>query len=513
MARPEPLQNIFSAGMKRDIARARMAPNMAWNMVDMIVDYDAPARERGGWANHGLAVSAVTAAATEVSAGVFAIFSPTAGEDAQNLVLDEDGRLYEITAATATLIGTANQVAQNPVFHGATALTAATPVYTGLVIIPDANGTAVPKVYNGTSLTSMNGTPPAARYATVYNDYTVLCNGTVGGTEYPNRMWFSPPGDPDVAVSGAQTAWDTTDSWIDYSLPIKAVKATKNVMLVFHDGHVSRVRGQTPPPGEDMVVDDPWQQVGVLDPFGILAYQDQVFWAAPEGVFRSDGVYMDDLTVKGQMLRYWLDLVKDATSTWTFSIGVIRNKIILSVMDGTTYKDGFLIDLNSYSWTRLSNLNAITFWDGRFGVADETFFGRKAYGKVARASTMFLPGNSSYKNDGDGDAVASVMETPFFEFGRPGIKNVKAFHVGYNLEDFATDNPTIAVSYITSPEETSYTSLGTLSETTMYDRQRIPLGGRYYGLALKFTRANAGDFYGYDIAAEIGRQEESKRMS
>jgi hypothetical protein len=122
-------------------------------------------------------------------------------------------------------------------------------------------------------------------------------------------------------------------------------------------------------------------------------------------------------------------------------------------------------------------------------------------------------GDSTYKADGDGTAVASVVETPFYDMGRPGIKTVKGLHVGYNLADFATDDPTIAVSYTTTPESASYTSLGTLSENTGYDRRRLQLGGRFWGLGLKFARANAGDFYGYDLSAEVSFQEESKRKS
>ena len=511
--RVTPLQNQFSAGMRRDTPRNRMQPLTGWNLVDFVLDYGAPARERSGWAHYSSAASAATATASYIDAGIYVTFSPTAGADAQNLAIDEDGILYEIGSGTCSLIGQTHNVAQNPVFHGGTAATAATAVYTGLVIIPDADGAAVPKLYDGTTIKDMGGTPPMARYATVYRDYTVLGNGTVSGTQYPNRIWFSPPGDPDVAVSGAVTAWDTTDSWIDFSLPIGSLASTKAALLSFHDGQITRVRGSIPPPGEDMVVDDPWQQIGFLDPKGIAVYQDQVFWVAPEGVYRTDGVYLDDLTLKGGMLRYWLDLVADSTSTWTFALGIIRNKVVITVMDGTTFKDAFMIDLNSYAWTRLSNLDAITFWSGQLNTADETFFGRRGDSRVGRLGTIFEVGDSTYKNDGDGDAVVSVLETPFYEFGRPGFKTVKALHVGYELNDYATDNPTVAVSYITSPEETSYTALSTLSETTsVYDRQRVSIGGRMYGVGFKFQRANAGDFLGYDLTAEVAFQEDSKRL-
>ena len=489
-----------------------MLPNAAWNLIDYILDYGAPARERSGWAHHSNDIAAVTASASYVRGGIFAIFSPTAGADPTNLCVDEDGRLFEIAVnGTVTSIGAGVTIAQNPVFHGGAAASAATAVFTGLVIIPDGTGAAVPKIYDGTTLQDMGGTPPKAKFATVYKDFTVLGNGTVGSTLYPNRIWFSPPGDPDVAVSGSVTAWDTTDSWIDFSLPVEGFGSTKNALLVFHSDRVSRLRGSSPPPDEDMFVDDPFLKIGLLDPFSITEHEDVVYWCAPEGVFGSDGVSKNDLTLKGGMLRYWLDLVSDATSTWTFATGVIRGKLVISVMDGTTFKDAFMIDLSSYSWVRLNNLDAVSFWDGLLNNADEEFFGRRGAARVGRLDTMFDVGNPTYKNDADGDAVVSTLETPFYELGRPGLKVVKALFAGFELTDFASDNPTIAVSYITTPEETSYTSLGTLTETTTYSRQRLQIGGRMPGVAFKFTRANAGDLLGYDIGAEVHFLEESKR--
>lgn len=511
MSRPLGLQNQFNAGMKRDAPRNRMPPNSAWNLEDVILDYGAPARERSGWAHASNDVAAVTATASYIRAGIFSIFSPTAGALPLNLILDEDGRLYKVAQdGTVTLIGAALVAAQNPVFHGGTAASAASAIYTGLVIIPDASGAAVPKKFDGTTLSNLGGSPPMAKFATVYGDYTVLGNGSVGGTTYPNRIWFSPPGDPDAGFSGSQTAWDTTDSWIDFSLPIEGLASTKSALLVFHQDRVTRIRGNSPPPDEDMVVDDPFQLVGLLDPFSITVHQDMVYWCAPEGVFRTDGVSLDNITLKGGMLRYWLDMQVDATTAWTFATGIIRDNLIISVMDGTTFVDAFIVNLSTYAWGRLTNLDAVSFWDGLYGNADEEYFARRGAARIGRLETMYAVGDATYKNDGDGDAVTSVLETSFYELGSPGLKLIKNLWAGFSLTDFATDNPTIEVSMISTPESESYTVLGTLTEQTAYAIQRIPIGGRHYGIGLKFSRSNAGDFLGYDLACDIHKQEESK---
>ena len=512
MARLLPLQNQFNQGMKRDTSRNRMNPNSCWNAVDLIMDYDAPIRERSGWVHASASVSAVTGTASYIRGGTFAVFSPTAGEVQRNLAVDEDGLMYRIaTDGTVTLIGTARILKQNPVFHGGTAASAATAVYTGLVIIPDGTGSVAPRKYDGTTLSDLGGSPPAAKYAAVYADYTVLASGKVGGIEYPNRIWFSPAGDPDAGFSGSQTAWDTTDSWIDFSLPIKGIAGTKNALLVFHSDRLSRVRGQTPPPDEDMVVDDPFQRVGLLDAFSITQDEDLVYWCAPEGVFRSDGVSLDNITLKGGMLRYWLDLAADSTTAYTYATGVHRGNLFISVMNGATLIDAFMVNLSNYAWSRISNFDVISMWDGLYNQGDEEYFARRNQAFVGRCETMFEVGTAAYKADANGTAVMSVLETPFYELGRPGFKVLKALWAGYSLEDYASDNPTIAVSYVTTPEDSSYTALGTLLERAAYDRQRIQIGGRGHGIALKFAKSAAGDFRGYDLALEATFLEETKR--
>ena len=515
MARVETVQTSWVNGMKSDFPRDGMPPNSAWNAVDLILNYGAPLRQRGGWANWSQDIASVTAAsATYIRGGLYAVYATSAGgSTAKNIAIDEDGHLFDVTTTNAAAsIGAALTLLQNPVFHGGTAASAATPVFTGLAIIPDGTGAAVPKKYDGTTLSNLGGSPPKARFASVYKDYTVLANGTVGSTLYPNRVWFSPEGDPDVAVSGAVTAWDTTDSWIDFSQPVKGFGATKNALLVFGDTQLARIRGSTPPPDEDMVVDDPLFQVGLLDAFSIVEHKESIFWAAPEGVFRSDGVVLDDLTKKGGMLRHWLNLVSSATSTWTVAAGVIRDQYVVVLMDGSTFKDCLVCDLQSYAWTRMSNIDAVAMWTGQQGLADELYWGRRGAARVAVLDSIFQKvGDSSYKADGDSDVVAPVLETPFYELGKPGLKRIKNCYVGYELTDHGSDNPSCAVSFITTPEETSYTASTALSETTTYRRERRGISKQAPGVALKFTRSNAGDFLLYDLGYEVHALEQSRR--
>jgi hypothetical protein len=229
-------------------------------------------------------------------------------------------------------------------------------------------------------------------------------------------------------------------------------------------------------------------------------------------VFRSDGIVLDDLSKKGGMLRHWLDLVSTATTSWTFASGIIRDQLVISVMDGATFKDCFVVDLQSYVWTRHSNIDATSFWTGQQGQADELYWGRRGAARVCTLDSIFQKvGNSAYKADGDGDSVLPVLETAFYEFGRPGLKRIKSCYTGYELTDYATDNPTATLAYILTPEETSYTSLSAgLDEQTTYRRERFTIGRQAPGIALKFTRVAAGDFLLYDLGFDVHALEPSR---
>lgn len=503
--------------MSRDIPRHKLPPGVAYDIVDMLPSVGSSLRERGGWSNASNSISAVTSTASQAKAGAYVTFgtSSTTAQGAGEtlLVLDEDGLLFEISLdGTVTAKGAARIPKQNPTFMGGAPASAATAQYEGLLIMTDATGQDIPKKYNGTAISDLGGNPPKALFSAAYQNYLVLGNGTAESLSHPNRIWFSPPGDPDCAVSSV-TAWDVTDSWIDFSLPIFGLAATNNALLVFHKwGAISRVTGSIPPPDADMRVDDPWLTIGVLDPMSITTYGEMAYWAGPEGVFGSDGVALDDLTAKGGMSRYWSDLVYNADRQWHIATGVIRNSLIVTVSNSANaFVDAFAIDLSSYAWTRLKNLPASSLWSGFTSARDELFMGRLDAARVARLSTMWDADSATYKADGDGTAVAGSIELPFFEFTEPGIKTVKSVYVGQYLKDYASDNPSVAVSYVNTPEETNYTAIGSLTENSEYTRQRLSLGGRHYGIGLKLAKTGAGDWQLQDVSFEQSPQEVTKR--
>lgn len=482
MADAQLLQNDFSRGIRKDFPRNAMPQGSVWNAVDCIPMQDASLRERGGWSNVA-ATSAATASSTYITAGFYALFSAAT----QIVCIDEDGQLFKFDGSSVTAV-TSVAAAQVPlqklVFHN------------NLLIIPSPDGSTSVKSYDGSSVTALAATAPAGKYAGVWRDFTLLA----GVAATSNRLFFSAPGDPSAA-------WDTTNDYQDFSAPIKGLATLRNTILVFHDSTTSRMRGTTPPAGGDMVTDDPAFTVGCLDARSIDYWNEAVVWASSDGVFLSDGVTLIDLSDKGDMTQYWRDLLDGWDTSWTIAGGVYRNQYFCTVMNGTTFVDSFMIDLNQYSWYRHSNFDALCYW-GSAAQFDELYFGRRGAPVVATMSGIFNPASAN-KADGNSTAVAAVVETPFYQ-GKPGLKAWKRGYLAYELTDFATDNPTVAVTLITTPEDTTYSStLKSFAETTTYDRQRFDLvattggGVRAPGVAFKLTRSGSGDFKLWSLEAEV----------
>lgn len=469
--------------MVRDFARNQMPRNSVWDMVDWIPSTGAPLRGRGGWAN-AADISAVTGSATQIVAGIQAPF--TAGT--QNLCFDEDGGLYKFTGVNAVtaVTGYAGELQQNPVFHN------------NLVIIPSPDGTAAGKKYSGTAISALDASAPAAMFATVFKDYTCLANTAAN----PRRLYFSVAGDP-------AGVWDTTTSLVDFSNPVKGLASLKNTIMVFHDGVVSRLRGTVPPPDGDMIRDDPVFRVGLLDAHSIAVSQDQVFWCAAEGVFRTDGVALDDLTRRGGMRQYWQEILStyDA-ATWSVVGGIAFDTYVVALMNGQTFVDGFLIDLQSQAWGRLSNLDARSMWSS-ITTFEELYFGRGEAAVVGSLSSVWAPA-ATVKTDGDGTPILPSLQTAFYE-GPVGLKSYRRAYVGAQVVDYATDNPAMTVAVIRTPEATTYSSaVGTITEQSTYRRQHFPLNFTAPGIAYQLQRTGAGDTLLYSLEAELHTLEQSR---
>ena len=495
-----PIQFFGGAqGFFRDRGRGDLPRGFAWNVQDWIPNLGGPLRKRGGWAYATNDISAVSTSATYVAAVSFNKF--TAATKICNV--SDNGKLATSVPGSLAVTAVGTVVAnipplQSPVQHRQ------------LLIFPSGDGSTANSVrsYDGVSTLANVSAGHLGQFACVYRDRTVLANSDAN----PTRVMFSNAGDP--------TTWTST-SFFDTTYPVTAITPLRTAILVFSQGFCERLRGTTPPPGTDMSL-EPVFEHGCLDARSVATYGDNVIFANAEGVFLTDGAAAVDLTAKGGIGTYWRNLTLSFTSSWTMAAGIFNGNYIISIMDGATFKDCLVCDLNTRTWTRHTNLKASCFAHA-VSTNEELYWASRAAPRVNSVSSLWQPA-SAYKNDGDGTAVTPVLETAFVQgnvlSGRGStrssrISTFKSVFGEYELTDAATDNPTLALSYITSPTITSYTSLtdatSALIETTVKTKFRRFVGKKSDGLAWKVAQSNASaDTILYALESEDMAREQSR---
>jgi hypothetical protein len=479
MADPVQLQDRFSEGVKRDFPRNQMPARSLWWAEDLIPNLGAPLRGRGGYSYASADITSTVATSSYIIAGIYAGYE----DSNRHVVVDEDGRFIEVVSDVSTTdIAAGVTTLQNPVMHR------------DIVVVPASGGATNPKSIKHTGggyvVADLAGTPPQAKFASVHKDRTLLACTTAE----PQRLWFSDAGDPE--------GWDTTNTYWDFNDPISGLEAVRSSILVFSQGNVSRLRGSTPPPGSDFVADDPFiRGIGCDDARSIASTGDVVVFASRGGIHITDGVTVADLTKRCDMLSYWQEqMAAYAASTWTIAGGIIRGNYFVNVMDGATPKFSALIEVNRYRWWPMTNIDARGLWQG--ASQDELYFGRRGAARVGKLSSIFMPASGT-KNDAEGTAVTPLGESPFY-LGRPGLKRWRNILPSHDITDYASDNPTLTYSYVTTPEETSYTALATVpAETTALSRPVLFIGKAAYGIGLKWSQTNAADHRFYGVEAEV----------
>lgn len=473
--------------MRQDQPRDRMPDGSVWNMVDWIPDLGAPGRKRGGTSYASPDISGVKATASYIAAVAYAPYSG----GAKRIAIDEDGELYTVaSSSSATDIGAAVVPLQTPVFHAQK------------LIIPANDGTTAPKYYDGTTLGDLAGSPPAAKYAAVYADYTVLANTNAK----PTYLYFSGPADP--------TTWNTTTGFLSVSQPITGLAALPGALLVFMADQTARVTGAAAPPGTDMSKKDPLFNVGCSDARSIATYDQYAIFCNALGVWRSNGALVpEDMTWAAGLSNYWRDLMSAYASTWTIAGGVIRSYYVVSVMDGSTFKDAFMFDLKSSRAWRVSNFKFVGYAHAVGVTGEELYAASRAAPRVHSLTSIFAPA-AGVKNDADGTAVTEVLESAFYTGKQAGRKDWRCLYFSFDKRDAASDNPTASISYMRNPED-GYTALGTLAETSnLSDPSRLWLGGSTgqglsaSGIAFKWQGNNASsDTRLYRVEAEVAERE------
>lgn len=488
MAQPAPLHTVYT-GIARDLARDQLPPGYVWNLQDFLpTDQGAPIRKRGGWTYASSSISASSGSLERVMYAqlnavpqLAAIDSATATSAGNGvwLVNETTGALTSVGSVTAASAGGATGSTRigDPHLYGEHWF-----IPVGWVdgSVVESTTSSFATQFDGTNLqkiVSFTGTdnPCGARYSTDFKSRMILGNTYT----HPNRVWFSSPGIID------SSDFLDTDAWIDFPKQITGLAALTNAFLVFSADDVIRVRGSTPPPEPDMFVEK-LSDYGCVDYRSIATWNSQVIYADTNGVYMTDAINTIDLTEQGLIKTYYRGLLSTytpgpwtATPGWMIRGAVFRNFYFLVIVnDSNTLVDCLVCDLRRRVWFRLQNFNFRGFVQS--STTRQRFFAASGtVGRVVDVTGIFSP-SASNKADADGSAVLPVVEYPmrrgFSRIGRRwapagGLTHFKRLYLTYDMRDAASDNPILTLSYVTTPEATSYTSLSyTLAETTAMER-------------------------------------------
>jgi hypothetical protein len=489
MSTPVLLQDAFTR-MVRDKPRDQLPRDAAHNIQDYIPDQLGVAlRKRGGWEYHGATLNSLNASAGQPSKVGVAPFA--AGT--QVIAFDSSlNRLFDLTN------GADRGAAQNP---------APPAFYRELFIFGKSDAAAAPMKYTGSGApATLGGSPPNMGSLAVYKN--LLCGVGFSGSVL-SRIYFSGESNPE--------SWNTTIGYIDASRSIRGIAALPNALLILEDQGLERIRGDVPPgtAAFNMELEPVASDVGCHSADAFAVYNDKCYFADEDGVYETDGAQVRDLTKEGGLSNFYRTQFASVGASGRVALGVWRGFLWLSLQGSSdAFVDLLVCEIKTRAWLRFTNIRAYNFAN-QFGSTDELYFSNRdtSSKKIGKLSAIFNP-VAGVKNDADGDAVTPVLETSFYALGSQYRKRWRHVYVSYDVRDAASDNPALTVSYLTSPEATSYTALSpTLPETTVRTRVRRAIGTTpSYGIALKIAQSNASsDTRGYSLEADVRPLEGSRR--
>ena len=503
------LQNNFRLGMRRDFPRHQMPDGTVWNLQNAIPDLGSnsgPLRMRGGWSYASGSTSVgvpVSVLHVSHSAGGFES-RPYSVLSSCNQIYSADGN----SANSLSSIGATGSIhSDNPIF------------FRSFWIQASGTGTAQPTKMDGDGVIDLLDTSspsPSCIYQTVYKNRMVQANDASGNPNIRSGriVFFSGDGNP--------LSWDRTTGFIELPDIVTGIYGAKNALLIWGRDRMFRIRGTIPPPGSDMYVDEFASGIGFDNTItannphrSIKQYKDGCFFSTRDGVYYTDGIELRDLTTEFGLKQFWRE---NFNASYTPTAGVYNGTYIVSLHDNSfNIADTFCFDVEKGHVYRMTN------WYGFNGYASpfvegnnvtstfyDTLFCNRNSARLMKPSLMFEPGASS-KNDADGTGRTVTIETPYYMLDPGGQKIFNNLYLGYDLVADTGDDPIVTVSYIRTPEATSYTTISpTLGETSGYERRRLPLKFTGHGFALRLVvSATPSDFKLYNIAVEVDGKEPS----
>jgi hypothetical protein len=492
------LQDDFSGGMKPDVPITQLPANAVRNMTDLVPwSGEALLSARNAWDRTGATMSTTYAGALA--------FAPFSG-GGQLVGIADTGSVFQVPhtgTAANTARGTAQVPIQPPVF------------YRNVLYIPSNNGTSTVKSYGGSSnAAAASGSPPAGMLATVFKDHLVLARDNTTR----QRIWFSNGGDA--------ASWDTAvdGQWLDASFPVSGLAVVRNMILVFAEEGVERIRGDIIPgvAGSDMVR-EPLPIPGCADPASIAVADDVCYYANATGIYMTDGIGSVDLTAQGGIKNWWNDKLSGYDGGWVIAGGVFEGKYIVAVHEESTFELCLVCDVARRAFFQFSNVPANMFASVSQGYASGAagglYFAERDAPWLAQASPLFDrrsdaddAAGTGTNNDGNGTSRAVRLRTGLFKPGGEGRKRIRKLYVRVG----AGVGETITVKAYTNESlaESGVITVGTITgnSTISPARKKLSLGRATEGVSVELTSTltSAGALNVYKIEAEALPSESSR---
>ena len=485
-------------GFARDHDISNMPQGFVWDLADWIPDRrGAKLEARAPWTYFS-----TPAFAGPAWGGKHAAFR--AGT--KLLIGGTGGNLYDVNPQTgaSTLIGAlfANSM-QNGV------------LLRDRVYFADASGTVVPKVVTNASGTlaigNCHSTAPKATVLGAYKE-RLIAGGVPAAVGDPSIVYFSPLETQGTAPNvGPLSAWDAK-SVIGMTRAITGIWPMAAQILVFHDGSIERIRGSIPPAtnvNTDMYTDVFSSQVGCSDPASISAWQENVCFANPHGVYLTDGATIRSLTDQGGISDLWRQAYAQKKTGTQVHACVFRDLLIVTILTNWSSSTPdeqrpttFLCNLMDRTWFRFRNINATCYVPSEIGV-EEAWWGVDASvptlgsPQIAQFSPMMfgpfefdpdVGGTPTAPDsvDGNGLPVLTHIRTGWMKLGPEGVKRLRHVYVSHLTQaQSQTKADVYQVGARVSPyPHLSTTSIGNIPAYPRYKRNRLRLDKRGYGVQL-----------------------------
>lgn len=467
----------------------------------------APARARGGWGYASKDLNSVSACSYIQNVLYAPFFSgPQIAMLANNLKLF---KMASITGLGGTLVTTLNGLAADQlgkldiIWHPYSGAADGGWVVIGAgdpQVIP--NQTKVRYWDGGGAIADLTVTPPSGRRLASWGDYLII-------GEQPDvaihRAWFSAPGDP--------TSWDLAAGFITLPEEIVGIVPMGNMIFFLGKTAVHISSGDTPPSstnsGNLSLKRYAFRQ-GCTDINGYTTYKDSVIWANGNGVFKSDGSSITDLTQQGGIAAHWRWLYSPSASD-RIALSVYGQYLFCSITTSAqAAKQTAIFDLEHGTWWEWGNIPALSFAClpdvPSLSFSDDVLVADSAGPRVLKLAQCFQPTGAA---DADTTVVTASLLTGGLRFGSMGNKRFRKVFFTYSFQGGGTLTasyaPDINNGQGDPAQDPTLVSLGTVGGGTLNKTLRATLYVSKMLEAIQFKVSGSGDFRLHGIEVEVDR--------